>query len=66
MKNVEITKYKKRITKYKKLLNLFNNLSDIILTDKTFPANIHLDEDVLKTSFIFVFRRRLEDVLKTS
>ena len=34
MKNVEITKYKKRITKYKKLLSLFNNLSDIILTDK--------------------------------
>ena len=40
-----------------------------------YPANIHLDEDVLKTSFVFVssrrihspysyvFRRRLEDVL---
>ena len=27
------------------------------------PANIRLDEDVLKTSFIFVFRRRLQDVL---
>ena len=24
-----------------------------------YPANIHLDEDVLKTSFVFVFRRRL-------
>ena len=66
MKNVEITKYKKRITKYKKLLNLFNNLSDIILTDKTFPVNTGLHEDVLKTSFFFLFRRRLEDVLKTS
>ena len=62
MKNVEITKYKKRITKYKKLLNLFNNLSDIILTDKTFPANIRLDEDVLKT----LSSLSLEDVLKTS
>ena len=30
------------------------------------PANIRLDEDVLKTSFIFVFRRRLQDVFKTS
>ena len=43
------------------------------------PANIRLDEDVLKTSFVFVFRRRLdqdeyirlthtssEDVFKTS
>ena len=27
------------------------------------PANICLDEDVLKTSFVFVFRRRLQDVL---
>ena len=30
------------------------------------PANIRLDVDVLKTSFVFVYRRRLEDVLKTS
>ena len=29
----------------------------------TIPANIHLDEDVLKTSFSFVFRIRLQDVL---
>ena len=27
------------------------------------PANIRLDEDVFKTSFVFVFRRRLQDVL---
>ena len=33
---------------------------------RSIPANIRLDEDVLKTSYIFVFRRRLEDVLKTS
>ena len=30
---------------------------------QTIPANIRLDEDVLKTSFVFVFRRRLQDVL---
>ena len=30
------------------------------------PANIRLDEDVLNTSFVFVFRRRLQDVFKTS
>ena len=48
-------------------------------TEQTIAANIRLDEDVLKTSFIFVFRRRLdqdeyvhlslmssEDVFKTS
>ena len=28
-----------------------------------FPANIRLDEDFLKTSFVFIFRRRLQDVL---
>ena len=28
-----------------------------------FPANIRLDKDVLKTSFVFVCRRRLQDVL---
>ena len=30
---------------------------------KYLPRNIRLDEDVLKTSFVFVFRRRLQDVL---
>ena len=33
IKNVEIIKYKKRTTK--ELLNLFNDLLDVILTDKT-------------------------------
>ena len=28
-----------------------------------FPANIRLDEDAFKTSFLFVFRRPLQDVL---
>ena len=28
-----------------------------------YPVNIRFDEDVLKTSFVFVFRRRLQDVL---
>ena len=28
-----------------------------------YPANIRLDEDVLKTSFVFIFKRRLQDVL---
>ena len=35
IKNVEIIKYKKRTPGHKKLLNLFNDLLDIILTDKT-------------------------------
>ena len=35
IKNVEIIKYKTRTPGHKKLLNLFNDLLDIILTDKT-------------------------------
>ena len=30
------------------------------------PPNIRLDEEVLKTSFAFVFRKRLQDVFKRS
>ena len=43
------------------ILNL-NNRCALLVN----PANIRLDEDVLKTSFVFVFRRRLQDVFKTS
>ena len=35
IKNAEIIKHKNHTPKHKKLLNLFNNLLDIILTDKT-------------------------------
>ena len=38
IKKAEITKYKKRTPGHKKLLNLFNDLSDIILTDKTLQS----------------------------
>ena len=33
----------------------------ILLVGRTNPPNIRLDEDVLKTSFVFVFRRCLQD-----
>ena len=36
--NVEIIKNKKRTPEHKKLLNLFNNLLNIILTDKTLES----------------------------
>ena len=35
IKNAEILNYKKRSPKQKELLNLFNNLLDVVLTDKT-------------------------------
>ena len=44
-KNVEIIKYKKRTAGHKKLLNLFNDLSDIILTDKTFKSENQKNEN---------------------
>ena len=38
IKKAEIIKYKKRTSGHKKLLNLFDDLSDIILTDKTLES----------------------------
>ena len=43
IKNAEIIKHKKRTPKQKELLNLFNDLSDTILTDKTLMSS--KDED---------------------
>ena len=45
IKNVEIIKYKKRTPGHKKLLNLFNDLSDIILTDKTLESQENKKEE---------------------
>ena len=38
IKKAEIIKYKKRTPGHKKLLKLFDDLSDIILTDKTLES----------------------------
>ena len=38
IKNAEIIKYRKRTSGHKELLNLFNDLLDIILTDKTLES----------------------------
>ena len=45
IKNAEIIKYKKRTPGHKKLLNLFNDLSDIILTDKTLESQENKKEE---------------------
>ena len=45
IKNVEIIKYKKRTPAHKKLLNLFNNLLDIILTNKTLKSKSQEDKN---------------------
>ena len=46
IKNVEIIKYKKCTPGHKKLLNLFNNLLNIILTDKTLKSQENENEKV--------------------
>ena len=45
IKNAEIIKYKKRTPGHKELLNLFNDLLDIILTDKTLESESQEDEN---------------------
>ena len=46
LKNAEITKQKKRTPKQKELLNLFNDLSDTILTDKTLKLESQEDDEM--------------------
>ena len=45
IKNVEIIKNKKHTPGHKKLLNLFNDLIDIILTDKTLESESQKDKN---------------------
>ena len=45
IKNVETIKYKKRTPGHKELLNLFNDLLDIILTDKTLESESQEDKN---------------------
>ena len=45
IKDAEIIKYKNHTPKHKELLNLFNNLLDIILSDKTLESESQEDEN---------------------
>ena len=45
IKNAEIIKYKKRTLRQKEWLNLFNDWSDIILTDKTLESENQENEN---------------------
>ena len=44
IKNAEIIKFKKCTPKHKELLNLFNNLLDTILIDKTLESESQKDK----------------------
>ena len=45
IKNAGIIKYKKRTPKQRELLNLFNDLLDVILTDKTLMSSKDKNEN---------------------
>ena len=47
LKNIGITKQKKHTPKQKELLNLFNDLSDTILIDKTLESESQKDKIVI-------------------
>ena len=49
IKNAEIIKYKKRTPKQKELLNLFNDLSDTILTNKTLKSESQKDKTLMSS-----------------
>ena len=49
IKNAEIIKYKKRTPKHKELLNLFNDLLDTILTDKTLKSKSQKDNTLMSS-----------------
>ena len=48
LKNAEIKKQKKHTPKQKELLNLFNDLSDTILIDKTLESESQKDKMKIK------------------
>ena len=45
IKNAEIIKYRKRTPNHKELLNLFNDLLDVTLTDKTLESESQEDKN---------------------
>ena len=49
IKNAGIIKYKKRTPKQKELLNLFNDLLDVILTDKTLKSKSQKDKTLMSS-----------------
>ena len=49
IKNAEIIKYKRRTPKQKELLNLFNDLLDTILTDKTLKSKSQKDKTLMSS-----------------
>ena len=49
IKNAEIIKYKKCTPKQKELLNLFNDLLDTILTDKTLKSKSQKDKTLMSS-----------------
>ena len=60
-KNVEIIKYKKHTPGHEKLLKFFNNLLDIILTDKTLEPEFQEDKNKNENGKIESRKEKNED-----
>ena len=62
IKNAEIIKCKNHTPKHEELLNLFNNLSDTILTDKTLMSSMMIKK--MKMKMIMKMKMKMKMIIK--
>ena len=62
IKNAEIIKYKNHTPKHEELLNLFNNLSDTTLTDKTLMSSMMIQK--MKMKMIMKMKMKMKMIIK--
>ena len=62
IKNAEIIKYKNHTPKHEELLNLFNNLSDTTLTDKTLMSSMMIKK--MKMKMIMKMKMKMKMIIK--
>ena len=60
IKNAEIIKYKNHTPKHEELLNLFNNLSDTTLTDKTLMSSMMIKKMKMK----MIMKMKMKMIIK--
>ena len=56
IKNTEMIKYRKRTPNHKELLNLFNNLLDAILTDKTLKLKVKMTKHYCHQQMLIIMK----------
>ena len=63
IKKAEIIKNKKRTSRHKKLLNLSNDLSDIILTDKILKSESQKDKKEEEKMMIMIMKMKMKMII---